>query len=419
MNIISIFSFSVAFLIACSLLKKGADVVSPGRIFAFTWCIVIGLANLKLSRFQSEWYLMDWLFLTLGPCSFLIGLYITHILNINSDLYSVEEIRTILNHKKVEDKKLFNLILIAFITYITGYIAIYLTKGYLPLFTHRPAAARIEYSIFGIGLMIHNMPVILFFSIFYHIAVNNNRYQKLILKFIIFVTLLTYLFLLQRYQLIMVSVMVFVFLYYSTRHIKFRTILIFMLLATLIIYIIATLRAGKIVQNVLYVTSAMKFSYKYAIFTEPYMYLVMNLENFVRAVNHLDHHTYGYFTFDFALALTGLKHWISDYFQIVENPYLISGYNTYTFFWNYYRDFGLLGISVIQLIFGLFVGSLYYSIRRYPSLEAVSFYGIVAFLMAFSFFLSPVGFLWFIYIIIWFLVIFRIIRFRENLQFQS
>ena len=408
MNWISILFFSISFFILGSILKKGVDIVSPGRIFAFTWSVVLGLANLKLSRIQAEWSIFDWVFIMMGPSAFLLGIYIINVMNIGVRLHSVNDIRTIIRNQKIDEKKLFLLIIILFVTYIIGYSIIYLVKGYIPIFSNRPAAARIDYYIFGVGLLTHNMPIILFFSVFYLIVVPNNKNRKLVLKLFIFITTMTYFFLLQRYQLLMVSVMIFI--YYTTRYVKFKTVIIFLLIAAIIIYFISSMRAGKIVQSVLYITSEMKFSSKYAIFTEPYMYLVMNVENFIRAVNHLDHNTYGYFTFDFALAITGLKHWISNYFNIVENPYLISGYNTYTFFWIYYRDFGIIGLTFIPLIYGLLVGGLYYSIRRYPTLETVSFYGIVTFLILFSFFLNPVGFLWFVYILIWFVFIFKVIR---------
>ena len=414
MNWISISFFAIGFLIFCSMLKKNADIISPARIFGLAWCVVFGLANLKFSKLQFTWDYTQWMLVLMGPISFLIGLYSIYVINLGSQLLPLCEIRKKVMFQQINSKKLFYLIIFAFFIYLSGYFVIYLVKGYIPIFTLRPAAARGEYFIFGVGLFPHTMAVIIYFSVIYHLFTEDNIVRKRIIKAIMLITLVTYLFLLQRYQLIMVAVLAFSVLYYTTRHIRLRTMLIFILLGIILIYSVATLRSGKIIQLALYVTSQMKFSPDYAIFTEPYMYIVMNVENFVHSVSKLEQFTFGYYTFNFALALTGLKHWIEGYYGIVDTPFLFSGYNTYTFFWTFYRDFGILGISFIPLILGLFVGSLYYTIRRHPTIELITYYCIIVFMMMMSFFVNLLGFLWFVYIIVWIVLIFRFIRINTH-----
>jgi oligosaccharide repeat unit polymerase len=141
----------------------------------------------------------------------------------------------------------------------------------------------------------------------------------------------------------------------------------------------------------------MKFSTAYAFLTEPYMYMVMNLENFVRAVSRLDHHTYGYFTFDFLVSATGLEKWLGQYFAIDRMPYLNSGYNTYSAFWDFYRDFGGAGLALIPFVLGLGISLLYYRMRSIPTIRNVTAYGVMVFVMLISFFVFPVSFLWFLY----------------------
>ncbi len=406
---ISITCFLIAFLICCSMLKREADIMSPARVFGFTWSIVFGLANLKFSGFQSEWTFGQWAYALLGPTSFILGLVAAYVVSIGAQLHPINGMRQMVKHQKIDDEKLFYIIILAFVTYLVGYFVTYLVKGYIPIFAPNPSAARIEYFIFGIGLFIHHMPIVVILSLVYHLVARDNHSKKRVLKILVFISILTYLFLLQRYQLIMISMMVFTLLYYTTRYIRFRTMILFVILGIFVIYSIASLRVGQLVQTVLYTTSQMKFSYQYAIFTEPYMYMVMNIENFVHAVSRLDQHTYGYYTFDFALAVTGLKYPIKEYFGLVDTPYLTSGYNAYSIFWTYYRDFGLLGISLVPLIGGLFIGSVYYAMRRNPTIELVSFYSVMVFVMGLSFFLSPLGFLWFVYIVAWMGMTFRLV----------
>jgi oligosaccharide repeat unit polymerase len=412
MNWIPILLFSMSAWLVLSLLKKGSDLLSPARVFGLTWSVVFGLVSLKLSRLQFDWTLTQWVYALLGPASFLLGLFIAYASNLGAVLRPISEMRTVIRTQNINGSRLFSLIIIAFVTYLIGYLVIYLVKGYVPLFTWNPAAVRTDYFVFGVGLFIHHMPIVVLFALVYHLLVPGNRTKKRVLKAMVFVTALTYLFLLQRYQFIMIAVMMFTVLYYTTRYLRLRTMLGFASLGVLMIYAVATLRAGKVIQLYLYTMSRMKYSYKYAIFTEPYMYIVMNLENFVHAVRKLENFSYGYYTFDYAFALTGLKYPIREYFGLVDTPFLFSGYNTYTLFWTLYRDFGMFGICLLPLIGGIAVGFLYYSLRMNPTIERVAFYGVIVFVMVLSFFLSPLGYLWFVYILAWMMLIFKLISVR-------
>jgi len=394
------------------MLRKNTDVLSPARVFGITWSLVFGLANLKLSRLQFEWTFIQWISALMGPISFLIGLYFTYVFNMGARLLPIYEIRQKVREQKINDKRLFYLTIFSFIIYLIGFIAVYSIKGQIPLFSFNPSATRTEFTFFGIGLFIHNVSVVIIFSIIYHLFTKKNNNRKLIIKIIAFITIITYLSLLQRYALMMTAFISFAYLYYTSRSISFKSMAVFISTGILVIYTVATLRAGKIIQLALYKTSQMKYSSSYAIFTEPYMYIVMNIENFVHAVNKLEQHTYGYFTFNYVLALTGMKHWVEEYYSINETPFLFSGYNTYTLFWAFYRDFGVFGLTFIPMALGLFVGSVYYSLRRDPTIEYVAFYSIIVFVMGMSFFINLLGFLWFVYIIAWIVIILRSIRLK-------
>jgi oligosaccharide repeat unit polymerase len=127
------------------------------------------------------------------------------------------------------------------------------------------------------------------------------------------------------------------------------------------------------------------------------MYVVTNLENFVRSSRLLDHHTYGYYTFNALMSLSGLKHWLADYFFIDDTPYLTSGYNTYSFLWVFYRDYGVVGLAVIPFIMGLAIALLYYRMRTRPSLPLISLYAMAVFVMFISFFHNALSLLHFVF----------------------
>ncbi len=414
MNLTSATFFTAAFLIFCSFFRRGSDVFSPARIFGITWCIVFGLVCLKFSRLQFHWTSLQWILALMGPASFLLGLFFAYVINADAKMLSMKQMRTRLKEYAVDESKLFSLIIVVFLLYCAGYLTIYLVKGYVPMFSFKPSSARIDYFIFGVGLFIHHMPIVFFFTVLYHLVVEGKKGKKNILKFITIFTVLTFIMLLQRYPVMMISVMVFAFLYYTTRYIKFQTVFLFLSAAVALVYSVATVRAGQLVQLYLYTTSQMKFPFRYAIFTEPYMYVVMNVENLVNGMKKLEVFSYGYYSFDFVFSITGLKYWMKEYWGLVDNPFLFSGYNTYTLFWSYYRDFGIIGISLFPMAGGLLVGAIYYAMRRKPTIGLLTTYSMIVFIMGMSFFVNLLSFLWFVYIVAWFALILKLIRVRTQ-----
>ena len=222
-------------------------------------------------------------------------------------------------------------------------------------------------------------------------------------------------FLLQRFQLVLTVVVCVVLAYYATRHFRPATLVPYTGVAVGLFYLVSSLRSGiELYFIYLYKLSQMRFPRAYAVFTEPYMYFVMNVENLARAIARHEQFTMGYYTFDFMLALTGLKHWIASYFGLTEMPYLISDYNTYTGYWVYYRDFGPLGLVVFPLALGIAIGLIYYSLRTRPGLSILTVYGGCVFLILFSFFNNPLTFLWFVYNIIVAALVLRWVIVRES-----
>ena len=224
----------------------------------------------------------------------------------------------------------------------------------------------------------------------YYVLVKGDFSKKVILLFIFLITFVTYFSLLQRYDLIFWLIISITFYYYAKK-IRIRTVLPFAVSIVAVVYAIQQIRLSRYFAGYLYIMSKMKFSPKYAALTEPYMYIAMNLENFAHAVTKLKDYTYGYYTFNFVMSLSGLKHWIQKYAFLNDYPFLDSGYNTYTMFWDFYRDFGVLGLFLISFTLGFIITTLYYRLRTKPNLHTVSLYALGVFVMLFSFFINPIA----------------------------
>lgn len=340
--------------------------------------------------------------------SLLLGLFVTYVINIGKESKSVSAIRETVRSNTINSDLLYRYTIFLFIAYLVSYIFSAAIIGYVPLFTRFPGVTRNDWGVFGLGLFVQSFPAIIFLSILYFIYTKNQFKKKFILFLVILISFITYSFLLQRYYVVFALILSAVALYYSTNIFKVRNITVILLILISVFFGMSLIRQTGTIVNYLYYLSDMKFSVKYAIFTEPYMYIVMNLENFANAVNNLEKHTYGLFTFDFIFALTGIKHTLFKYLNLTEFPFMITNnYNTYTMFFIYYWDYGVVGLGFIPFILGFLFGRAYHNMKQNPNINTISVYSIFAFVIIFSFFIPIISFLHFafnflvIYIITW------------------
>lgn len=398
MPVSSLILFLVFIVLVISLFKKNADVFSPARLFLIVWTFSLGLVQLKLSHFQQQWSLYSWLIIMVSLFSVLLGMLIIYVLNFEKRIFSINSMRTVIINFQVKPQILFNLILILFFAYVLSYLIIYLIVGFVPLFTARPDLMRSRWNVFGAGLIIHSVPAIIYFIILYFIKVKKSLKHKIILSIIMVTSFVSYLLLLQRFDLVIFIVLSAMFLYYGTNKIKMSSVILIVIGFVVIMYGISSIRTSNLIVEYLYYGGKMKFSKDFAIFTEPYMYVSMNIENFAYAVNrHIDY-TYGYYTFDFILALSGLKHWLFEYNQIDTFPNLITeGYNTYTMFFAYYRDFGVLGSFFFSTLFGAVTYLTYLQMKEFPTINSISLYGVLTVAVIFSFFIPILSWLHFVF----------------------
>lgn len=398
MSILSILCFALCLLILATLLRKGSDVVSPARLFAILWILAIGLADLKLSAMQYRWTTEEWLRLAIAVGSFLAGCYIVFVANAHRRLLTVSEIRAVLSRAPLNERRFFAAIIIVFAAYAVSFAASYAIKGFVPLLTTQPSVMRTRFTVFGFGLVVHAAPAIMFFVTQYVVLVKGRGGRKLILTAVFLVTALSYFLLLQRFDYAIWAVASFVFLYYASRYVRLRTLSIPVAAFVALFLWIQSLRLVGHIENYIYYASRMRFDIAYAALTEPYMYVVANLENFARASTLLDRHTWGMSSFDFLFALSGLKHWAREYFAVADTPNIMGGYNTYSFFWTFFRDFGYPGIFLFPLALGAGLSALHVSLRTAPDLLRASMYALAVFVILISFFHNALAMLQFVFI---------------------
>ena len=382
-----IISLTIILILVAISFKQGSDLLSPARVFILVWAVCILLVEFKFSGFQHEWSVFSWFVLLSGLLSFLLGLFIAYSLKADKNLLSINEIRERIKQNIIFDRqRLFITISLLFTAYIISLIIEIILEGYIPIFHPKPDMARMEFGVFGIHLIVSQMPVILFLIVEYLVLDSETKQRKYGVLILFIIVFITYFLLLQRFNYIFWLVISLALLYYATRKINFKNIAIFSVFFASFLSILTSIRVSQYATQFMHVISKMKYSADYASFTGPYMYVVMNLENLARAVDKLEANTYSAMTFDWLYALFGLKHWIKDYFDIVPRPFLNSSFNTYPYMWEYFYDFGTVGVVVISLSLGLIIGLIYYSMRVRGTLDSAIYYAVCLFFILISFF---------------------------------
>jgi oligosaccharide repeat unit polymerase len=389
MPIISFVCLLILLFLLITGLRKNADFLSPGRVFVMLWIFVIGLVEFKFSRLQFEWNAFGWFVALLGLITFLIGVYISYVINLDRPFLSISEVRMRIKETGINEKFLYRFIIFYFFLYMFCYVIEWQIEGFIPFFTSNPDKARKLFGIFGIHLIVVGVNIVLFLIIQYFIFIKANYSKKIFLAFILFITSASFFLLMQRYNFIILILMSFCLFYYSGKKIKLRTFIIFGSIVFALIISVQTLRSTELLTAYIILYSKMKLPPRYAGFAIPYMYVTMNLENFVKIFPRVENHSYGFFTFDFLTALTGIKHWIADTYNLDRFKDYIGGYNTFPFYWPYYYDFGYMGLAIIPFTIGFIFSEIYFLLRRNPNLVTLTLYTIVFAVITISYTSDP------------------------------
>jgi len=176
MTIAQVISLLIIILILTLSVKKGTDLFSPAKVFSLIWAVVILLTEFKFSGYQNNWTLFSWITLTIGLCSFLLGLYITYYLYLGKPLIPIKTIReNIQITDKFDLRKLHIIIVLLFTAYIISYIVEVISFGTLPILSPNPDRARIDFGIFGFHLFVNLQPVIMLLCIEYLVLKTKNE----------------------------------------------------------------------------------------------------------------------------------------------------------------------------------------------------------------------------------------------------
>ncbi len=178
MPLLSIICCLICLGIVASAIRRDADALSPARVFGFMWALAIGLTELKLSGLQHTWTIGSWIRLLIGVSSFMLGILIGYVFNIGRPLLPLVTIRRTWT-KDIDERRLFISIALMFTLYIIAYLVITFIKGVRPpLFSAKPWIARREFTMFALGLFLHNVVVVAYFTVVYFLVAQSQKLKK-------------------------------------------------------------------------------------------------------------------------------------------------------------------------------------------------------------------------------------------------
>ncbi len=389
MSILSFLWFFVFLTFFVTGFRKNADFLSPARLFGLLWAFIFGLVEFKFSYLQNSWTTFDWLMVLFGLLTFLFGTYISFTINLNKPFLHLSEIKKKLGETFINERNLFRFIIIYFVICTISFTIEWQIMGYIPIFTSDPGKARVIFGVYGLRYISSSFNVVLFLIMMYFIFVKDHTSKKYVLSFIFLISFGNYILFVQRYGFFLILLMGFCVFYYSGRKINAKIVILFIIVLSGFVILIQSLRTTEIAQLIVYYDSKMKFSSDYAVFTIPYMYLSMNVENFVKYFSHIENFRYGLHTFDFISEATTARLLLFDYFNYSKTKFYIGGYNTYPFYWPYYLDFGIAGLAMIPFILGFVFSEIYYSLHRNPTILVLILYSIAFSIILISFSSDP------------------------------
>jgi len=226
MSMISFICFVLFIALLFTFLRTSADRVSPGRTFVLVWLFCIGLADLKLSAFQSEWSVYAWVVLLAGVASLLAGILASSVLYLGTPLVPVSKIRQYFSSAIIDHQRFFRVIIILSLFYLLAYFSEVLIEGQIPLFAVRPDRARVEFGVFGLHLIVTTVPITLFLIVEFFALTRKGGRKRIVLAWLGAGLVISFFLLLQRFPLVIFLFMAIPLLYYTGRTLRLRNILL-------------------------------------------------------------------------------------------------------------------------------------------------------------------------------------------------
>ena len=394
--IASVIMISLAIFLYVAEVRLDRRVINVRGLFALGFIGGFGLSLLKLSKLSQDYNPITFIAVFVAYFALYLGVFFENGRKkpINQDVnkIKIEKKNSILTSQEI-------LIIVLFtVTFLSFIVEVAILK-FIPLFT---LATPHAYSTFHVFMLHYITSFYAFIPSFalcnYYIEPDRRQSKMFVLLSFIYVIVMA-LLMVSRSQLILCIVLsLFIVIMYNINNIKVIMsnkkniiILVAMVLSFLVLYLIITISRA---HNIEYLNGIFEMkNEKMPIFiTQPYMYIAHNFENLNYMINNIFRWTFGRRILYPFFTLTLVK----KFFPIVvDSPYYIikEELSTVTIIYDFYYDFGLVGIIVFCFIIG-YVGKkledrAYYVLRENEICKnnyIIILFALYCYFMLFSFF---------------------------------
>lgn len=377
--------------------RKSGMILDPAALFSLAWLGGCGLSAFKLSRLQTDWLPETWLCFYLIFMGFALGrlcflrFFAAH--GTHAQATRLQTKKEVLSEGAVPDascisaRRLCRAIYVLTLASVCAFCfeAIYL--GYIPLFTVDTPHAYSYFHVSGVHYVTVScvlVPALVWLAYIEGRAQFAFK-QRAGLFACLLVSFLIPLLCVSRFQLIFaVALLVFTCLLRLNPQPKAflrgkrPLLLLLAVLALLVCYLLLTVARA---HSVSYLNGIfeMKNQATPIWFTQPYMYVANNFDNFNCLVRDLPTHTHGLRMLFPLFALTGLKFLTP---ALVSFPLYVTKteLTTVTLFYDAYYDFGVVGVFLFAFFLGacmaalaFFLQTVYCGDRKQNEVNPVSF----------------------------------------------
>jgi oligosaccharide repeat unit polymerase len=354
---------------------KSRDIFNPIGIFSVVWLSTIGLATFRLSHLQAKWGGKTWAVVLGGYLAFLIGSYLAHYIS------KRKRVRTLFKSKvtQIDSRRMEKFILVLFIICFGSYIIDVIGSGYIPILAHKTSA----YHYFGVHFIHYitvSIPLVNYLIIIYFLI---NKKIKLWMGILFIVAFLVLVSMMSRQNIIFLIIISIVTINYLYKRFKLLYILYILPVVLILFGIMGNMRSNS--STYIFQVGQINNHVHSSLFAWFYLYFAMSFENLRNYIENYHHLFYGAKTFFPVFAFTLTKKYIpTDFSQYLSNPY----FTVSTMFYDFYLDFGYVGIIVFPLLIGLISMLIYQSLRKEKSLKTVIFHSFIIHNLIFSFFIN-------------------------------
>lgn len=408
------FFLAVLAVTAATAFRRGADLVSPSRIYICVYSALLALYHLSLSRLQTPWSLSSiLLFYGASGLFLLAGLWMCLTVRIRFPAWRFDfgavRASLSLDAGRTDWAWFWRVFILCTLGYLASFGVSYLVVGGVPMFMEDPDDARIRFftatQLTNYGIFLGPVSVMLGteFLLFANPPPGRRRLAIAILGLVVGL----YLTMVTRYDIFRVLIFCVVFYHYGRRSLRPVHLMAGLGLASAVFLIGFLVRVNTDTIATFNEMIKVKMPPHLAWASNIYAYLANDFWNFDFAIRkYLDGE--GYYPLQYGVSMFRALLWnlrlepglIEAYRMDTifnESATKVGGLNTVIYVWHLYKDFGFLGAQLVTLLGGLLIWRFYLNTMMGPTLFRISVWGILAGAVALSYH-NPLWELWFVYL---------------------